>query len=157
MNARRAVPRFAGLAMMIAAASVAACSPLATQGSASPSGIALPTATTASSLTRLRVAPVNLGCDAIGVDYRSVTFHVDPTAAEQVLAAADTGKSLVTYWSAGFRPGTAAERVVRDPAGQVVVSDGDVLPIPQSEWPRLHGYFVCPSPDALYVLLVDPS
>jgi hypothetical protein len=137
--------------MLLAAGFVVACSPLPTQGTTSPG------ATTAPSSTTLRVAPANLGCDAIGVDFRRVTFHVDPTAAEPVVAAADSGRLLLTYWSAGFQLGTAAERVVRDPSGQVVVTDAEALPIPQANWPRLHGYFVCPAPDALYVLLVDPS
>ena len=34
---------------------------------------------------------------------------------------------------------------------------GDVLDIPDVEWPRLAGYFVCPSTDALYILAEDPS
>jgi hypothetical protein len=46
---------------------------------------------------------------------------------------------------------------VRDPAGQVIAADGEALPIPEGAWPRLHGYFVCPSADALYVLLQDPA
>ena len=109
-------------------------------------------AAAASSRIVLHQAPANLGCDSIGVEYRGVTFHIDPAATEPVSAVADTGVSLVTYWSAGFHAGTAAERVVRDPAGQVVVADGDTLAVGQ----RLHGYFVCLAPDALYVLLADP-
>ena len=42
-------------------------------------------------------------------------------------------------------------------AGQIVAADGDVLTIPEGEWPRHKGYFVCPSADALYVLLADPA
>jgi hypothetical protein len=137
--------------MLCTAISVAACAPPPSDGTAPP------TAATDPSRIALRTAPANLGCDSIGVDYRKVTFHIDPSAAEQVSATTDTGRSLLTYWSTGFRPGTAAERVVRDPAGQVVVTDGQVLPIPQADWPRLHGYFVCPAPDALYVLVVEPS
>jgi len=136
--------------MLIAAVTAAGCAPPAGDGTAPP-------ASSAPSSIALRTAPANLGCDSIGVDYRNVTFHIDPTAAEQVSATTDTGMSLLTYWSAGFRPGTVAERVVRDPAGQVVMTDGQVLPIPQADWPRLHGYFVCPAPDALYVLVVEPS
>jgi hypothetical protein len=139
------------MAMLIAAVTVAGCAPPAGDRTAPPA------ASSAPSSIALRTAPANLGCDTVGVDYRNVTFHIDPTAAEQVSATTDTGKVLLTYWSAGFRPGTAAERVVRDPAGQVVVTDGQVLPIPQADWPRLHGYFVCPAPDALYVLVVEPS
>jgi hypothetical protein len=33
----------------------------------------------------------------------------------------------------------------------VVARDGDVLAIPEGAWPSLGGYFVCPSPNALYI------
>jgi hypothetical protein len=148
---RRAVTWFPRGLALFAAIAVAACAPPASDRTAPPS------AATSPSPIALRTAPANLGCDTIGVGYRSVTFHIDRTTAEQVSVTTDTGRSLLTYWSTGFRPGAAVERVVRDPAGQVVVTDGQVLPIPQAAWPRLHVYFVCPSPNALYVLLVDPS
>ena len=105
----------------------------------------------------LHEAPANLGCDTIGIDYTSVTFRIDPAAAEQVAAVTDTGVTLTTYWSAGFQPGSDAERVIRDPAGKVVVSHGEVLLVPPAAYPRLAGYFVCLGPDKLYVLLADPS
>jgi hypothetical protein len=69
----------------------------------------------------------------------------------------DTGVSLATYWAAGFQPGADTERVVRDTAGKLVVTDGDVLQVPPAAYPRLAGYFVCLGPDKLYVLLADPS
>jgi hypothetical protein len=106
---------------------------------------------------QLRLAPANLACDAIGVPYKSATFRIDATATEQVSAVADTGTQLRTFWSAGFQGGSADERVVRDSSGQVVATDGEVLTIPDGAWPRLHGYFVCPSADALYILVPDPS
>jgi len=105
----------------------------------------------------LRAAPPDLGCDAVGVPYEQVRFRIDATAEEQVLAVADTGAVLRTFWSLGFLAGSSAEPAVRDPAGQLVVADGDVLVIPDRAWPRLHGHFVCPSIDALYVFLRDPS
>ncbi len=105
----------------------------------------------------LRAAPSNFGCEAVGVPYRSVTFRIDATADDQVIAVADTGGSLQTFWSAGFAGGSSDDRVVRDPAGSVVARDGQVLPIPARAWPRLAGYFVCPYVNAVYVLLVDPQ
>jgi hypothetical protein len=105
----------------------------------------------------LNEAPANLGCDTIGIDYRSMTFHIDPAATEQVSATTDTGVTLVTYWSAGFVPGTDSERVIRDPAGKVVVKDGEVLQVPPAAYPRLAGYFVCLGTNKIYVLLNDPS
>ena len=105
----------------------------------------------------LREAPANLGCDAIGIDYKTVTFRIDPAATEQVAAQTDTGVTLTTYWAAGFQPGTDTERNIRDPNGEVVVSDGGMLQVPAAGYPRLKGYFVCLAPDKLYVLLVDPA
>jgi hypothetical protein len=142
-------------ALLLLCLPLTACANNVPVPSTSPSSS--PAAATAPSALVLRAAPANLGCDSIGVDYHRVTFRIDPTAAEQVSAVADTGKQLFVYWAAGFQPGTATDRVVRDPSGQVVVSDGEVLSIPQGDWPRLRGHFVCPAPNALYVLLVDPS
>jgi hypothetical protein len=105
----------------------------------------------------LREAPANLACDAIGVDYKSLTFRIDPHAQEQVAAETDTGVSLATYWSAGFRPGTDRELNVRDSNGEVVVADGDLLQVPAAGYPRLQGYFVCLAPDKIYVLATDPQ
>jgi hypothetical protein len=105
----------------------------------------------------LREAPANLGCDAIRPPYDSVTFHIDPSADEQVYATADTGRALLAYWSAGFVPGSVEDPVVRDPGGQILARDGDVMFIPPAAWPRLHGYFVCPSANAVYVLITDPE
>ena len=122
-------------------------------------GSATPTTAPASRGAQIQLsqAPAGLGCDAMGVAYREVTFRIDPTAAEQVAAVTDTGAILRTFWSAGFRGGSADEKLVRDPSGAVVAADGEVLAIPQGAWPRLHGYFVCPSPEALYVLIQDPT
>jgi len=130
------------------AALVAAC------GSATPTTAP---ASPGAAQIQLRQAPADLGCDAMGVAYREVTFRIDPTAVEQVTAVTNTGASLRTFWSAGFRGGSADEKVVRDPSGAIVAADGEVLGIPQDAWPRLHGYFVCPSPEALYVLIQDPT
>ena len=75
-----------------------------------------------------------------------------------MIAVANTGAVLQTFWSAGFSGATVDQAdVVVDATGAVVVADGDVLAIPQADWPRLHGYFVCPSPEALYILSADPT
>ncbi len=97
-----------------------------------------------------------MGCDTIGVDYREVTFHVDPGTTDPVTAFADTGRVLRTFWSAGFQ-GSAADQAVLDPAGVVVATDGEVLTVPPNAYPRLHGYFVCLAPDALYILSSEPT
>jgi hypothetical protein len=128
-------------------------------GPATPSASLPPASAPAASGAEIQLqpAPANLGCDTVGVEYREVTFQIDPSAAVQVTALADTGTVLHTFWSADFDGGSATEKVVLDPAGEVVVTDGEVLAIPEGAFPRLHGYFVCPSPDALYVLIADPA
>jgi hypothetical protein len=134
---------------------VAACS-----GGATPAPSANPTTNptpspVAGGLT-LRAAPANLGCDTMQVSYSSVTFHIDPAAADQVTATTPDGKTLQTYWSGGFT-GDAEAKLIKDSKGAVVAADGDELAIPQGAFPRLHGYFVCPSTDAIYVLEQDPA
>jgi hypothetical protein len=139
---------------LIAALVVLAC------GGQSPPAPASPTAQTsapAAGTLVLNAAPADLGCDAVGVPYRNVTFEIDPTAGDHVTAVADTGTSLRTFWATGFQGGTADDPVVRGPNGEAVAADGETLAIPEGEWPRLHGYFVCPSPDAIYVLVQDPT
>ena len=105
----------------------------------------------------LQPAPGDLGCDTIGVNYREVTFQIDPAAAEQVTAVADTGMTLDTFWAVGFRGGSSVDKTVLDPTGAVVATDGEKLAIPADAFPRLKGYFVCPSPVALYILAQDPQ
>lgn len=144
------------LLLLAVALAVAACGGATTSPTPSvpPSPQPSPTAPAGFGL---RPAPAGLGCDAMRPPYESVTFQIDPSAEDAVTAIADTGAPLRTYWSAGFRGETSGDPVVRDADGEVVVSDGDVLDIPDVEWPRLAGYFVCPSTDALYILAEDPS
>ncbi len=110
-----------------------------------------PTGPAGDGVIELSRAPDDLGCDAIGVPYRSVTFVIDPAAGQDVTVQTDIGSSLATAWQAGFVGGPAADRTVLDASGAVVARDGDVLEIPDDAWPNLHGYFVCPSQSVLYV------
>ncbi len=93
------------------------------------------------------------GCDTIQVGYRTATFRIDPAAADPVTAVTDQGASLQTFWAPGFEGGSTGDPVVRDPDGQVVATDGEVLTIPVGAFPTLHGHWVCPSEDALNVFL----
>jgi hypothetical protein len=159
------LPRVAWLALFFALvvfatacqSSPASGAPAATATAGAPTSSAQPSAAPSGSTIDLHEAPANLGCDTIGVDYKSMTFHIDPAAAEQVTATTDTGVTLVTHWSPGFVAGTDSERVIRDPAGKVVVTDGEALQVPPAAYPRLAGYFVCLGTDKIYVLLNDPS
>jgi len=105
----------------------------------------------------LHRAPADLGCDALGIPFHRVTFRIDPSATEQVVGVTDTGATLLTYWADGFVGGIGDHPEIFDASGAIVASDGTVLVIPLGAWPRLHGYFVCPGLDALYVLLEDPG
>jgi hypothetical protein len=139
------------------ALSIALAVLLAGCGSATPTTSPSSPAVASGGSIQLNQAPADLGCDTIGVDYREVTFQIDPAASDQVTALADTDAVLRTFWSAGFSGGPPGENVVFDPAGAVVATDGETLAIPAGAFPRLHGYFVCPSPDALYILAEDPT
>jgi Putative zinc-finger len=101
----------------------------------------------------LRTGPATGGCDAIGIDYQSLTWRIDPAAEEPVTAVTNTGATLRTTWAPGFTAGTAAERVIRDPAGVIVVRDGDQLRVGD----RLAGYYVCLGPANLTVYTEDPQ
>ena len=106
----------------------------------------------------LREAPADLGCDSIGWEgepYETLTFHVDPDAAEPVWAESDTGAVLTTYWSKGFQAGTPAERMVLAPSGEAFVTDGEIVEVPQGANLYVHDYFVCLRPDKLYVLTAE--
>lgn len=101
----------------------------------------------------LREGTATGGCDAIGLEYQSLTWRIDPAADEAVTAVTNKGDTLVTSWAPGFTAGTADERVIRDPAGVVVVSDGDTFRVGD----RLNGYFVCLGPQHLFVFTQDPQ
>ena len=144
--------------LLLSFALVACASPGTSTPSPStpPSADPSPSAAASTSIELHRVAG-DLGCDTIGIDYTSLTFHIDPAAADQVTALTNKGVALKTYWANGFQPGSDAERVIRDASGQVVVRDGDPLLVPAAAYPRLAGHFVCLSPDAIYVLDADPA
>jgi hypothetical protein len=143
--------------MIRLARSIALAALVAGCGSATPTTSPGSPAAASGAPIQLNQAPADLGCDTIGVDYRQVTFRIDPAEAEQVAALTDTATVLRTFWSAGFQGGSATDKVVRDATGAVVATDGETLAIPAGAFPRLHGYFVCPSPDALYILAEDPA
>ena len=101
--------------------------------------------------------PDSTACDAIGVDYTSVTFHIDVTATPQIWAVADTGTSLLVRWVSAFAAGTGTEPTVVDGSGAVILEDGDTLDLPEGGWPDLHGHMVCPGPNSLTVLDEAPA
>jgi hypothetical protein len=92
----------------------------------------------------------------LSVSYDSVRFRLDSSTGEQVVAVTDQGAELQTYWADSFHIDPESPAIV-DPDGVVVVVDAQVLPIPDQDWPRLNGNFVCPTEDALYVFHGDPG
>jgi hypothetical protein len=147
------------LALCIPVAACAGGSPVpAPSGAASPSA-PLATASPAAGAIELRPTPPDLGCDSIGWEgepYHTLTFHIDPAAADPVWVTADTGAVLRTYWPAGFQ-GSGTERVIRDPAGGAVAADGEVVQLPVGANPRLLGYPLCVTTAEVYVMLPEPG
>jgi hypothetical protein len=146
---------------------VLACGPAA---SASPSTTAPPASTAAPSvppssapssasagagIVLTRTGPI--GCDAIGVDYKSATIKIDAAADPGVWAETDAGKKLAVSWTDGFTATHASSPVIKGPKGEEVARDGTTIDVPAAANPRLAGYFVCLGPDALSVLQTDPQ
>ena len=131
------------LFVTVLSAGVIACAP-----SPSSAPAATPTAT-----LRLSFAPGDSGCALVGLP-SEVTFRIDPTALDQVVAIAPSGRAYHIFWSQGFQGGTLDDPVVRDPNGRVVARDGEVVVNPAQ---GIHGYTVCSGSDSLYVLLAGPT
>ena len=149
----RAALRIAILAGILAVAAGACVGGASTAPPATPGSS--PTAPVALVLDR---APDNTACDTIGVDYTSMTFHVDPTASPQIWAVADTGTNLTVRWDSAFEAGTGAEPSVVDGSGAVVLEDGDTLAMPaDGSYPDLGGHFVCTGPTGLIILDQAPA
>src|SRR5262245_64219905 len=116
--------------LVLSLAAVACAGPTQTSSSATAPPVVpvKPSSSLAGASTiELHRAPANLGCDSIGVDYTSMTFHIDPNAVDPVIALTNEAVTLKTFWSPGFVPGADAERLIRDMTGKVVVRDGDPL------------------------------
>ncbi len=109
-------------------------------------------APTPTATLRLSFAPADAGCPLAGLPAQ-ITFRIDPAALDQVVAIRPDGRALHIFWSQGFQGGTLEDPVVRDPNGQVVARDGEVVIDPGR---GIHGHAVCSGSDSLYVLLEGP-
>jgi len=145
--------RFAALVGVIALALGACSSGASTPPSATPGS----SPTAGANALVLERAPDTTACDTIGVDYTSMTFHIDPTALPQIWAVANTGVSLSVRWDSSFEAGTGPEPAVVDASGAVVLEDGDSLQMPAAAFPELKGHFVCTGPTGLIILDAAPS
>jgi hypothetical protein len=138
---------------------VLGCSPAASSSpAAAPSqpASAVPSQiSSGSGILLTRTGPV--GCDAIGVDYKSATIKIDAASDPDVWAETETGKKLAVKWTDGFTATDASPPVINGPKGEEVARDGTKIDVPPDANPRLAGYFVCLGPDTLYVLATDPQ
>jgi hypothetical protein len=134
------------------AASQAASAAPSQAASVAPSPIS-----SASGIVLERTGPI--GCDSIGVNYKSATINIDPASDPAVWAGTDTavpGK-IAVKWTDGFTATDGQEIVIRGPKGEEVARDGTVINVPDGAYPRLAGYFVCLAPEAIFVLETDPQ
>jgi hypothetical protein len=129
------------------------CSP-----AASPSLSAAAPSAVASAAGIVLERTESVGCDTIGIDYKSATIKIDPASDPDVWAETETGKKLAVKWTAGFEPVDAGAPAIRGPKGEEVARDGTVISVPaDGSYPELVGYFVCLAPDALYILEAAPQ
>ena len=155
------------IAVLILGAFVLGCG---TAASPSPAATVLPGATTEPSqassaapsvlssgagIVLQRTGPI--GCDAIGVDYKSATIRIDAASDPDVWAETDAGKKLGVSWTDGFTATSASPPAINGPKGEEVARDGTKIEVPAAANPRLAGYFVCLGSDALSVLETDPQ
>ena len=122
-----------------------------------PASMAAPPSVAVPGALALNRAPADVGCDSIGwpdevEPFGSLTFRIDPAAADPVVAVSDTGVTLETWWVPGFEAGPAPDRVIVGPAGEVIVRDGDVLALVPRQNAELNGYPLCITPTTLYVM-----
>jgi hypothetical protein len=127
-----------------------------TSPDASPQSAPSAAATMASGVV-LNRAPADLGCDSIGwpaevEPFSSLTFRIDPTAADHVTAQSDTGVNLTVEWVPGFEGGAQGQLVVLGQDGQVLIEDGETIELPSGSNPELHGYPLCVTPTTVAVL-----
>lgn len=122
-----------------------------------PSSVAPSPIASSGSVVLERTGPI--GCDSIGVDYKSVTINIDAASDPDVWGGTDTespGK-IAVKWTDGFTATGETEIVILGPKGEEVARDGTLVNLPDGANPRLAGYFVCVAPEAIYVLETDPQ
>lgn len=154
------------LTVFLFGAFATACSPAASSSPSAPVAASVAPTTAASQpasaaasgsagIVLTRTGPI--GCDAIGVDYKSATIKIDAASDPDVWAETDTGKKIPVSWTDGFAATDATPPVINGPKGEEVARDGTKIALPADANPRLAGYFVCLGPDAIYILETDPQ
>jgi hypothetical protein len=146
------------IAIVVAGALILGCSPAAApQLSAVSSQLASAVPSPASAAAIVLQRTGQIGCDTIGIDYKSATIKIDPASDPDVWAETDTGKKIAVNWTAGFIATDGAAPVIKGPKGEEVARHGTKIDVPAAAYPRLVGYLVCLGPEALYILETDPQ
>ena len=147
------------IAAVVIAALLVGCSPAAAPSvslAAPSASLAVPSSVaSAAAIVLQRTGPI--GCDTIGIDYKSATIKIDAESDPDVWAETDTGKRIAVNWTNGFTATDGAAPVIKGPKGEEVARDGTKIDVPAGAYPRLVGYFVCLGPDAIWVLETDPQ
>ena len=147
------------IAAVVIAALLVGCSPAAAPSvslGAPSASLAVPSSVaSAAAIVLQRTGPI--GCDTIGIDYKSATIKIDAASDPDVWAETDTGKRIAVNWTNGFTATDGAAPVIKGPKGEEVARDGTKIDVPAGAYPRLVGYFVCLGPDAIWVLETDPQ
>jgi hypothetical protein len=95
--------------------------------SAAPPVSAAPSAgASAAGIVLQRTGPI--GCDAIGIDYKSATIKIDAASDPDVWAETETGKKLTVSWTDGFTATNGDAPVINGPKGEEVARDQDRRP-----------------------------
>ena len=143
--------------VFVVGAFVLGCGPAASSSPSAAAPSAAAPSAIASSGSILLQRTGQIGCDTIGIDYKSATIKIDAASDPDVWAETDTGKKIAVNWTDGFTATGESPVVINGPKGEEVARDGTVIDVPAGAYPRLVGYFVCLGPDALYVLETDPQ
>jgi len=133
--------------------------PSATPSAAPSSSVAAsPTTMAPTAAILLQRAPATITCDHTAIDYDIATIRIDPAADPAVWAVTRTGKRLAIYWSAGFSASMERGPLIRGPRGEGMAGDRTLIDI--KHWPSYapwNAYYLCPTPDTLYVLEQPPG
>jgi hypothetical protein len=103
---------------------------------------------------QLERMPANAACEGFQGQLRTVKFIITP--GEPVTAEFDNGLVVPTEWDEGFVPDPLGERLIRDRAGNVVARDGQIIAIPERDWPTLLGHLVCISLNVVWIFDEGP-
>jgi hypothetical protein len=85
----------------------------------------------------------------------SFTIRLDATGREYAWVITGDGQRLDLWWQKGFVGGPPDDPTVRDPGGNVVARDGEIV-VPGQANDALHGHALCAPEGSLYVMLDGP-